>query len=43
MEPEKGAAQVRDPAVNERGLELRKRFIRAVKALEREEGARDEE
>jgi len=42
VEPEKGAAQVRDPAVNERGLELRKRFIRAVKALERE-GARDEE
>ena len=41
VEPEKGAAQVRDPAVNERGLELRKRFIRAVKALERA-GARDE-
>ena len=35
VEPEKGAAQVRDPSVNERGLELRKRFIRAVKALER--------
>jgi glutathione S-transferase len=35
VEPEKGAAQVRDAAVNERGLELRKRFIRAVKALER--------
>ena len=34
VEPEKGAAQVRDPALNERGLELRKRLIRAVKALE---------
>jgi glutaredoxin/uncharacterized protein (DUF302 family) len=41
VEPEKEAAQVRDPAVNERGLELRKRFIRAVKALERA-GVRDE-
>ena len=35
VEPEKGAAQVRDPAVNERGLKLRKRFRRVVKALER--------
>ena len=42
VEPEKEAAQVRDPAVNERGLELRKRFIRAVKALECE-GAGDGE
>lgn len=41
VEPEKGAAQVRDPALNERGLELQKRFIRAVKALERA-GAGDE-
>ena len=35
IEPEKAAAQVRNSAVNDRGLELRKRFIRAIKALER--------
>lgn len=35
IEPEKGAGQIRDPEVNDRGLELRKRFIRAVKDLER--------
>jgi glutathione S-transferase len=35
VEPEKEAAQIRDPAVNDRGLELRKRFIRTVKTLER--------
>ena len=36
IEPEKEAAQIRDPEVNDRGLELRKRFIRTIKALERE-------
>ena len=35
IEPEKAAGQIRDPAVNDRGLELRKRFIRTVKTLER--------
>ena len=35
VEPEKAAAQVRNSEVNERGLELRKRFIRVIKALER--------
>jgi glutaredoxin/uncharacterized protein (DUF302 family) len=35
IEPEKGAGQIRDPEVNDRGLELRKRFIGAVKDLER--------
>ena len=35
IEPEKAAGQIRDPAVNDRGLELRKRFIRIVKGLER--------
>lgn len=35
VEPEKGAAQIRSSEVNDRGLELRKRFIRATKALER--------
>ncbi len=35
IEPEKGAAQIRNSEVNDRGLELRKRFIRAIKALER--------
>jgi hypothetical protein len=34
IEPEKGAAQVRSPEVNDRGLELRKRFISAIAALE---------
>jgi glutaredoxin/uncharacterized protein (DUF302 family) len=35
IEPEKGAGQIRNPEVNDRGLELRKRFIRTIKALER--------
>jgi glutaredoxin 3 len=35
VEPEKEAGQIRDPQVNERGLELRKRFIKTIKALER--------
>ncbi len=35
IEPEKEAGQIRDPQVNERGLELRKRFIKTIKALER--------
>jgi len=34
IEPEKAAAQIRNSEVNERGLELRKRFIRVIKALE---------
>ena len=33
IEPEKAAAQIRDSEVNERGLDLRKRFIRVIKAL----------
>lgn len=32
IEPEKAAAQIRSSEVNDRGLELRKRFIRAIKA-----------
>jgi glutaredoxin 3 len=35
VEPEKAAAQIRSSEVNERGLELRKRFIRTIKALKR--------
>jgi glutaredoxin 3 len=35
VEPEKGAGQIRDPELNDRGLELRKRFIKTVKGLER--------
>ena len=35
VEPEKAAAQIRNSEVNERGLELRKRFIKVIKALER--------
>ena len=38
IEPEKGAGQIRDPEVNDRGLELRKRFIRTIKALQRSNG-----
>ena len=34
VEPEKAAAQIRSSEVNERGLELRKRFIRVIKVLE---------
>jgi glutaredoxin 3 len=33
VEPEKEVAQIRAPEVNERGLELRKRFIKIIKAL----------
>lgn len=33
VEPEKGVGQIRVPDLNDRGLELRKRFIRTVKAL----------
>jgi glutaredoxin 3 len=35
IEPEKAAAQIRNPELNDRGLELRKRFIKTIKALER--------
>jgi glutaredoxin 3 len=35
IEPEKGVAQIRDPELNDRGLELRKRFIEMIKTLER--------
>ena len=35
VEPEKGAGQIREPELNDRGLELRKRFIRTIMALER--------
>jgi glutathione S-transferase len=35
LEPEKGVGQIRDPELNDRGLELRKRLIRMIKALER--------
>jgi glutaredoxin 3 len=35
LEPEKGAAQIRNPQLNDRGLELRKRFINMTKRLER--------
>ena len=35
VEPEKAAGQIRDPRLNDRGLELRKRFIKAIKGLER--------
>jgi glutaredoxin 3 len=35
IEPEKAAAQIHNSEVNERGLELRKRFIRTIKTLER--------
>jgi hypothetical protein len=35
VEPEKGAGQIRDPKLNDRGLELRKAFIKTIKDLER--------
>ncbi|MDQ5817813.1 MAG: glutathione S-transferase N-terminal domain-containing protein [Actinomycetota bacterium] len=35
IEPEKGAGQIRAPELNDRGLELRKRFIKTIKTLER--------
>jgi glutaredoxin 3 len=34
IEPEKAVGQIRDPELNDRGLELRKRFIKMIKALE---------
>lgn len=37
VEPEKGAGQIRNPQLNDRGLELRKRFIKTIKGLERAE------
>lgn len=37
VEPEKNVGQIRDPQLNDRGLELRKRFIKAIKGLERAE------
>jgi hypothetical protein len=35
VEPEKGASQIRNPQINDRGLELRKRLIKIIKRLER--------
>ena len=35
VEPEKGASQIRNPQINNRGLGLRKRFIETIKGLER--------
>jgi len=35
VEPEKGASQIRNPQINDRGLGLRKRFIETIKGLER--------
>lgn len=35
LEPEKVAGQIRSPQLNDRGLELRKRFIKMIKGLER--------
>ena len=35
IEPEKVAAQLRNSEVNDRGIELRKRFIKTIKTLER--------
>jgi hypothetical protein len=35
VEPGKGAGQIRSPQLNDRGLELRKRFIKTIKGLER--------
>jgi glutaredoxin/uncharacterized protein (DUF302 family) len=40
IEPEKGAGQIRVPKLNDRGLELRKRFIKTIKALERPESSK---
>lgn len=34
VEPEKAAGQIRSPQLNDRGLELRKRFIKMIKGLE---------
>ncbi len=35
VEPEKEASQIRNPQLNDKGLELRKRFIKMIKGLER--------
>jgi glutaredoxin/uncharacterized protein (DUF302 family) len=35
VEPEKGVGQIRDPELNDRGLGLRKRFIRTINGLDR--------
>jgi glutathione S-transferase len=35
VEPEKAAGQIRSSQLNDRGLELRKRFIKIIKGLER--------
>jgi hypothetical protein len=35
VEPEKEVGQIRNPQLNDRGLELRKRFIKTIKGLER--------
>ena len=35
VEPEKEVGQIRSPQLNDRGLELRKRFIKTMKTLER--------
>jgi glutaredoxin/uncharacterized protein (DUF302 family) len=35
IEPEKAVGQIRSSQLNDRGLELRKRFIKMIKALER--------
>ena len=37
VEPEKAASQIRSSQLNDRGLELRKRFIKIIKGLERAE------
>ena len=44
VEPEKAVGQIRSSQLNDRGLELRKRFIKMIKGLERADaGARWEE
>ena len=37
VEPEKAVGQIRSPQLNDWGLELRKRFIKVIKGLERTE------
>jgi glutaredoxin/uncharacterized protein (DUF302 family) len=37
VDPEKAAGQIRSPKLNDRGLELRKRFIKIIKGLEHAE------
>lgn len=41
IEPEKAVGQIRDPELNHRGLELRKRFIQVIKSLEPREKSAD--